>query len=220
MLARATRRYSSKIPAMGSRSMSTYSLPDLKYDYSALEPTVSAKIMELHHSKHHNTYVTNLNAALEAYASAEAKGDVAKMIALQGAIKFNGGGHVNHSIFWENLAPASAGGGEGPSGDLLAAIEAKWGSFDNFVKVFNAKTAAIQGSGWGWLGYNTESKGLEIACMGNQDPLTTLTPLLGVDVWEHAYYLDYLNARPKYLENIWKVVNWGDVSGRYESAKK
>eukprot|EP00466_Bigelowiella_natans_P020703 jgi/Bigna1/41304/e_gw1.51.118.1 len=195
-----------------------HALPDLNYDYGALEPTVSAKIMELHHSKHHQTYVTNLNAALETYADAEAKGDTAKMIALQGAIKFNGGGHVNHTIFWENLAPTSAGGGDGPTGDLLAAIEAKWGSMDNFMKSFNAKTAAIQGSGWGWLGYSADS-GLDIVTMANQDPLTSHTPLLGIDVWEHAYYLDYLNARPKYLESIWKVVNWKDVAARYEAAK-
>eukprot|EP00467_Chlorarachnion_reptans_P016759 CAMPEP_0114506748 /NCGR_PEP_ID=MMETSP0109-20121206/11600_1 /TAXON_ID=29199 /ORGANISM="Chlorarachnion reptans, Strain CCCM449" /LENGTH=196 /DNA_ID=CAMNT_0001685371 /DNA_START=127 /DNA_END=717 /DNA_ORIENTATION=- len=195
--------------------MSTYSLPDLKYDYAALEPTISAKIMELHHSKHHQTYVNNLNAALESYAEAEAKNDVAKMIALQGAIKFNGGGHVNHSIFWENLAPS---GGDGPSGDLEAAISAKWGSVENFMKTFNAQTAAIQGSGWGWLGSNDKGE-LAIVTMPNQDPLTSMTPLLGIDVWEHAYYLDYLNARPKYLESIWKVVNWGDVAARYSAAK-
>uniref|UniRef100_A0A6V3KM33 Superoxide dismutase n=1 Tax=Lotharella globosa TaxID=91324 RepID=A0A6V3KM33_9EUKA len=213
MLARASRRVFSKSSV---RAMSTYKLPDLKYDYSALEPTVSAQIMELHHSKHHQTYVNNLNAALESYAAAEAKNDVAKMIALQSAINFNGGGHVNHTLFWENLAPA---GGEGPSGDLAAAIDAKWGSLDAFIKEFNAKTAAVQGSGWGWLGYNAATGSLEIATKSNQDPLTELTPLLGVDVWEHAYYLDYLNARPKYLENIWKVINWSDVAAKYEAAK-
>ena len=193
-------------------------LPDLKYDYGALEPVISGQIMEIHHSRHHQAYVTNLNVALEQYEEAEAKNDTAKMIALQGAIKFNGGGHINHSIFWDNLAPPSCGGGEPPSGALLEAIEAKWGSFEVFQKTFNAQTAAIQGSGWGWLG-SDDKGGLSIVAMPNQDPLTAVTPLLGIDVWEHAYYLDYQNARPKYLEEIWGVVNWADVAKRYEAAK-
>ncbi|MCB1148896.1 MAG: superoxide dismutase [Chlamydiia bacterium] len=198
-----------------------FELPKLPYALNALEPVISEKIMDLHYNKHHLAYCNNLNAALEKYEAADANSDVASMIALQSAIKFNGGGFVNHSIFWTNLAPTSEGGGGSPSGDLAKAIDAEFGSFDNFVTQFNAKAAAIQGSGWGWLGYNKEHKRVEFASCSNQDPLSTtgLVPLLGIDVWEHAYYLDYLNARPKYLENIWKVVNWANVAERYAQAK-
>ena len=198
----------------------TYQLPDLPYDYSALEPVIAGEIMELHHKKHHNAYVTNLNKALEQYAEAEKKGDVAAMIALQSAIKFNGGGHVNHSIFWTNLAPTSAGGGTPPTGKLAEAINATFGSLEKFIEKFNGKTGPIQGSGWGWLGYNKASGSLEIATCSNQDPLSTtgLIPLLGVDVWEHAYYLQYKNVRPEYLKAIWQVINWQNIAERYEAA--
>lgn len=197
-----------------------YTLPDLGYDYSALEPYISGQIMELHHKKHHATYVANLNKALEQYEEAESKRDVAKMIALQPGIKFNGGGHVNHAIFWTNLVPAKDF--RPPEGELKAAIEAKWNNLDNFVSTFNAQTAAVQGSGWGWLGYNKATKSLEIATMANQDPVTLsgLVPLLGVDVWEHAYYLQYKNVRPDYLKAIWHIVNWKNVEERYAAAKK
>lgn len=200
-----------------------HTLPDLPYDVAALEPVISSEIMQIHHSKHHNTYVTNLNAALEKYADAEAKGDVAAMIALQGAIKFNGGGHVNHSIFWTNLAPKSCDGGDiSVAPTLKAAIEAQWGTVDAFQGTFNTTTAAIQGSGWGWLGYDTTEKRLKIATCANQDPLSTtgLIPLLGVDVWEHAYYLQYKNVRPDYLKAIWGVVNWRNVEERFANAQK
>merc|ERR1719272_2371795 len=201
---------------------SAHSLPDLGYEYSALEPTISAQIMEIHHSKHHATYIAGLNAAEEKYAAAVAAGDVSGAIATQGAIKFNGGGHLNHSIFWTNLAPTGCGGGGSPEGELLAAIEAKWGSMDDFKADFSAKTAAVQGSGWGWLGFNKATGGIEIATCPNQDPLeatTALVPLLGIDIWEHAYYLQYQNVRPNYLKAIWDVVNWGNVSERYAAAK-
>jgi len=199
-----------------------YTLPDLPYSYGALEPVISGQIMELHHSKHHATYVKNLNAAVEQYAEAEQKQDVEKMIQLQSAIRFNGGGHVNHSIFWKNLVPIKEGGGSPPSGDLLAKINAQWGSLDAFIKKFSDVTVAIQGSGWGWLGYNQELKRLEITTCANQDPLKTtgLTPLLGIDVWEHAYYLDYKNVRADYVKEIWKVVNWKDVAHRFENIQK
>eukprot|EP00035_Acanthoeca_spectabilis_P000671 m.74854 g.74854 ORF g.74854 m.74854 type:complete len:226 (-) comp10349_c0_seq1:1036-1713(-) len=199
-----------------------HTLPDLPYDYNALEPTISAEIMTLHHSKHHQTYVNGLNAAEEQLPEAVANGDVTKIIALQGAIKFNGGGHLNHSIFWQNLAPPSQGGGGEPEGDVLTAINAEFGSFENFKTTFSAKTAAIQGSGWGWLGYNKGTGRVEIATCANQDPLeatTGLVPLLGIDVWEHAYYIDYKNVRPNYLSAIWDIVNWGDVSKRLADAK-
>ena len=196
-------------------------LPDLPYAYSALEPFISAEIMELHHSKHHNGYVTNLNKALEQYADAEKNDDVAKMISLQSAINFNGGGHVNHSIFWTNLAPQSEGGGTLPEGPLAEAINKEFGSLEKFIEKFNAAAGPIQGSGWGWLGYNPKSGKLEIATRSNQDPLSTLglIPLLGIDVWEHAYYLQYKNVRPDYLKQIWNVVNWKNVADRFEKAK-
>lgn len=196
-----------------------YKLPELPYDFNALEPIISAEIMSLHYNKHHNAYVTNLNKALEQYADAEQKGDLAGAIALLPAIKFNGGGHLNHSIFWTNLAPKSNGGGQ-PQGALAAAIDATWGSFDRFVEALSAKTIAIQGSGWGWLGYNKGSKQLVIEACANQDPLNAigLIPLLGIDVWEHAYYLQYKNVRPDYVKAIWQIINWNNVAERYAAA--
>ena len=194
-----------------------YELPKLPYDYDALEPVISKEIMELHHQKHHNAYVTNLNKALEQYESADLEGK----IALEPAIRFNGGGHLNHSLFWESLAPVSQGGGEKPTGELAKAIEAKWGSFENFVEVFNSKAGPIQGSGWAWLGHCNKTKHLVIRTCNNQDPLfgtPGVVPLLGIDVWEHAYYLQYKNARPEYLKQIWKVVNWAKVCERYEKS--
>lgn len=206
--------------ALGFRFSSTYTLPDLPYDYNALEPVISAEIMQLHHAKHHQAYVTGYNKALESYEEALHKGDTEKQIALHAALRFNGGGHINHSIFWNNLAPPTVGGGEPPSGLLATAIDEEFGSLDGFVKKFSAAGAGVQGSGWVWLGLNKEQKRLVIQTTANQDPLVTtgLIPLLGIDVWEHAYYLQYKNVRPDYLKNIWKVVNWKDVASRYESS--
>ncbi len=203
-------------------SSTPYKLPELPYDFSALEPVISAEIMQLHYSKHHQGYVTNLNAALEKYRDAEAKGDIAAMIGLQQAIKFNGGGHVNHSIFWTNLAPIGKGGGELPKGELDKALQAEFGSLDAFVEKLSAAAVAVQGSGWGWLGYNKAGGKLLIATCCNQDPLSTLgfVPLLGIDVWEHAYYLQYKNVRADYVKNIWKIVYWKNVEERYSQAKK
>ena len=197
-----------------------FTLPDLPYDLNALEPVISAEIMNLHYHKHHNTYVTNLNKALEQYEEAVSKNDLAAQIALQSALKFNGGGHINHSIFWTNLAPKGKGGGEAPTGALADAIKAQWGSLDAFVDQFSTKAVAIQGSGWGWLGLNKAKKSLEIVTCDNQDPLSTkgLTPLLGIDVWEHAYYLQYKNVRADYVKAIWQIVNWKNVEERYRSA--
>lgn len=200
-------------------SQTNYQLPNLPYDYQELEPVISAEIMELHHSKHHKTYVTKLNEALEKYHEAESKNEVDKMIALQSAINFNGGGHINHSIFWTILAPKGKGG-DGPSGKLLQAIEKDFGSLETFKESFNEKTVAIQGSGWGWLGYHKKSKELQIATCANQDPLSTkgLIPLLGVDVWEHAYYLQYKNVRPDYVKAIWQIFNWTEIEKRFAQA--
>jgi len=176
--------------------------------------------MQLHHAKHHNTYVTNFNVTMEKYADAEAKGDIATMIALQGAIKFNGGGHVNHSIFWQNLCPPKDF--EPPTGALASAIESQFGSLEAMQTKFSAAAAGVQGSGWGWLGYNKASGKVEITTTANQDPcsVTGLVPLLGVDVWEHAYYLQYKNVRPDYLKAVWTIVNWKDVAARFEAAKQ
>lgn len=144
--------------------------------------------MTIHHTKHHNTYVTNLNATLGKIDSAMSSGDVSGVIGLQGALKFNGGGHINHTLFWENLAPDSSA----PSGDLADAINSSFGDFESMKAEMSAKSVAVQGSGWGWLGYNKSTGRIEVATCANQDPLeatTGLVPLMGIDVWEHAYYV-------------------------------
>jgi len=191
-----------------TRSFVNAKLPDLDYDFSALEPVICAEIMEIHHQKHHNTYVTNFNVAQEKYAEAEAKGDHATMIAMQPAIKFNGGGHVNHTLFWKCLtAPKDYAL---PEGELLKMIERDFGSLSAMQDKFTAATVAVQGSGWGWLGYDKASGKLAVTTTANQDPCVTtgLTPILGVDVWEHAYYLQYKNLRPDYVKSVWKIINW------------
>ena len=199
-----------------------YKLPPLPYDFADLEPVISAEIMNLHYTKHHQGYVNNLNKALEQYAEAEAKQDLAQMVALQSAIKFNGGGNINHSIFWTNLIAEKNGGGNLEKGKLQDAITQEFGSLDAFITDFSAKTTAIQGSGWGWLGFNKARKRIEIATCDNQDPLSTkgLVPLLGIDVWEHAYYLQYKNVRPDYVKAIWKIINWKNVEQRFLDAAK
>lgn len=201
--------------------MAKIKLPEMPYDFDALEPIISKEIMQLHYSKHHAAYVSNYNAASEKYEEAEKKGDLAEMIALQSAIRFNGGGHINHSIFWTNLAPAKEGGGGEPQGELRSAIEHAFGSFAHLVEKMSAQTIAIQGSGWGWLGYCKSQKRLVISTCANQDPLSTqaLVPLLGIDVWEHAYYLQYKNVRADYVKNIWNLVDWKNVSERFAKAK-
>nr|QBH73409.1 manganese-iron superoxide dismutase [Embidopsocus sp. OG9690] len=196
-----------------------HTLPDLPYEYKALEPVISADIMTLHHSKHHATYVNNLNAAEEKLRKAIDQGDVSTAVNLGAAIKFNGGGHLNHTIFWQNLSPTSSQ----PSSDLSCAINNSFGSIDKLKELLSAVAVGVQGSGWAWLGFNPVTKSLQIASCGNQDPLqatTGLVPLLGIDVWEHAYYLQYKNVRADYVKNIWDVINWKDVSNRYASACK
>jgi len=203
-------------------STTKFILPDLPYDYSELEPYISAQIMEIHHSKHHQTYVNNLNVLHEKLDDAVAKGDVSSIITLQQGIKFNGGGHLNHSIFWNNLTSPSKGGGELEKGDLLTLIDTQYGSLEVLQKTLAAATVGVQGSGWGWLGYDKVNKKLSVTTTANQDPLeatTGLVPLLGIDVWEHAYYLQYKNVRPDYVNNIWKIINWNDVSARLHKAK-
>lgn len=200
--------------------MTSYQLPELPYALDALEPVISKEIMDLHYNKHHKAYVTNLNAALEKYHEAETKGDIPAMVALQSAIKFNGGGHINHTLFWSILAPSSKGLSHGPKGDLAHMIDRDFGSFDAFKEKFNLATVGVQGSGWGWLGYSKGQKRLEIATTANQDPLSTqnLIPLFGVDVWEHAYYLQYKNVRADYVKAIWQILNWKQIEERFAKA--
>jgi Fe-Mn family superoxide dismutase len=197
----------------------SYQLPELPYDFNALEPVISAEIMEIHYKKHHQAYVNNLNVALEKYHEAETKNNVAEMIFLQSAIKFNGGGHINHSIFWSILAPVGKGGGA-PKGELAEMIQRDFGSFDVFKERFSAATTGIQGSGWGWLGYHKGQKRLEMTTCANQDPLSSqgLVPLLGIDVWEHAYYLQYKNVRADYVKAIWQIINWKNIEDRFAKA--
>jgi len=170
--------------------------------------------MTLHHKKHHQTYVNGLNAAEGSFASASTK----DKIALLAALKFNGGGHINHSLFWKNLAPNNAGGGTLKDGPLSKAITRDFGSLDALKKDFNAQTAAIQGSGWGWIGYNAKTKRLDIVTTANQDPLLSHAPIIGVDIWEHAFYLQYKNVKPDYLAAIWNVINFEEAEKRFVEA--
>jgi Fe-Mn family superoxide dismutase len=204
--------------AVKSTSRAAHTLPELPYAYEALEPVINRDIMCLHHSKHHQTYITNLNAAEEKLKAALSKGDISTAISLEPALRFNGGGHLNHSIFWQNLSPQSSQ----PSEALKKAIDCSFGGVQQLKDQLSASSIGVQGSGWGWLGYCSKSGSLKIATCGNQDPLqatTGLIPLLGIDVWEHAYYLQYKNVRADYVKAIFDVINWKDVSERFEKAK-
>jgi Fe-Mn family superoxide dismutase len=195
----------------------THTLPALPYEYDALEPTISKDIMVLHHTKHHQTYVDKLNAALEGHPELQDKLVSELLIELhnlpkdlQPAVRNHGGGHYNHSIFWETMSPS--GGGK-PTGDVLKAIEDRYGSFEKFVEEFNAKALGLFGSGWVWV-----QRDMEIYTTQNQDTRISEggpAPLFGLDVWEHAYYLDYKNKRDEYIKNWWNVVNWDYVAERY-----
>ncbi len=198
----------------------SYQLPKLPYEYNALEPIISEKTLKLHHTKHHQAYVDNLNKALDEYHQAELKNDMEKMLSLEGKISFNGGGHVNHSLFWETLAPVSKSGR--PSAPLLQAIEKDFSSFEAFKEEFVAKAAAVQGSGWAWLGYDKEKDALMIVTTQNHYTIKGkgLTPILIVDVWEHAYYLDYQNKRKDFIEALFGIFNWEEISKRHANVKK
>lgn len=199
-----------------------FQLPTLPYAFDALEPHIDARTMEIHHGKHHNAYVTNLNAAI-AGTDLEGKSleELMKVAGSNAAVRNNGGGHWNHSLFWEIISP---NGGGLPSGELAAAIDAKFGSFDAFKETFNKAGATRFGSGWAWLCVDTK-KELCVCSSPNQDnPLMDVsdcpgTPILGLDVWEHAYYLHYQNRRPDYIAAFWNLVNWDAVSKRYAAAK-
>ncbi len=204
--------------------MAEYSVPDLPYPKNALEPHISAKTMEFHHDKHHVAYVTNLNKALEGHAELSSK-PVEALIAnlnavpesIRTAVRNNGGGHANHSLFWTIMKP---GGGGKPTGALASAIDSELGGFDAFKESFSKAAATRFGSGWAWL--VVKNGKLAVASTPNQDsPLMdgSGTPILGLDVWEHAYYLDYQNKRPDYVAAWWNTIDWDAVNTRYEAAK-
>ena len=193
----------------------TYQLPELSYDYSALEPHISARIMELHHSKHHQAYVTGANAALEAMEKARSEDNFATLPKLQKDLAFNLGGHVNHSIFWKNLSPSSSA----PEGDLAAAIAEYFGSFEAFKKHFSAAAIGIQGSGWAYLAWDALGNRMIIGQLYDQQGNLAMgnIPLLMLDMWEHAFYLDYQNVKADYVKAFWNIVNWEDVANRFGS---
>lgn len=195
----------------------TYTLPELSYDYASLEPHISARIMELHHSKHHQAYVTGANAALDAMAEARESGNFANLPKLQKDLAFHLGGHVNHSVFWQNLSPA---GGEA-HGELLAAIVEYFGSFEAFKAHFTASAMGIQGSGWAYLAWDAMGNRLVIGQLYDQQGNIALgsVPLLMLDMWEHAFYLDYQNVKGDYVKAFWNIVNWEDVAKRFASVK-
>ncbi|MBN8882583.1 Fe-Mn family superoxide dismutase [Salana multivorans] len=195
-----------------------YTLPELPYDYAALEPHISGKIMELHHDKHHAAYVAGANTALEKLAEARDSGDLAAVNLYEKNLAFNLGGHVNHSIFWTNLSPE---GGEA-EGDLLAALEEHFGGVEKFKAHFTAVAAGVQGSGWAVLAWDTlGGQPIIVQLYDQQGNLPAgLVPLLMLDVWEHAYYLDYLNVRADYIKAFWNLVNWADVAARLDRASK
>jgi superoxide dismutase, Fe-Mn family len=207
--------------------MKKYELPPLPYAYDALEPHIDARTMEIHHTKHHQTYTDKLNAALEKCPPEIQEKDILDILTkLDGvpadqksAINFNGGGFDNHRIFWNNM---KANGGGEPGGSIGDAINKSFGGFSEFKEKFSSATTLIQGSGWGWLAYNPSTKKVEYKSMPNQTSPRTegLIPLLGCDVWEHAYYLKYQNKRPDYISAWWNVVNWGDVESRFGKVKQ
>ena len=198
--------------------MTEYVLPELGYDYAALEPHISAKIMELHHSKHHAAYVAGANNALAQLAEARDKGDFGSIVGLEKTLAFNLGGHVNHSIFWKNLSPD---GGDKPDGELGAALDESFGSFDAFQANFTASATTIQGSGWAILGWDALGGNLLVHQLYDQQgnlPAGQI-PIVMLDMWEHAFYLQYKNVKADYVKAWWNVVNWADAAQRYEKAQ-
>ena len=193
----------------------TYQLPELNYDYSALEPHISARIMELHHSKHHQAYVTGANAALEAMEKARSEDNFATLPKLQKDLAFNLGGHVNHSIFWKNLSPSSSA----PEGELAAAITEYFGSFEAFKNHFSAAAIGIQGSGWAYLAWDALGNRMIIGQLYDQQGNLAMgnIPLLMLDMWEHAFYLDYQNVKADYVKAFWNIISWEDVANSFGS---
>jgi len=200
------------------KSVSEYTLPDLPYDYSALEPHIAGEIMQLHHDKHHATYVSGANTALEKLAEARDKADLGSVNMLEKNLAFNLGGHVNHSIFWPNLSPD---GGDKPDGQLAAVIDEHFGSFDGFRAHFEAAALGIQGSGWAVLAWDTLGQRPLIFQLFDQQGNVPvgIVPILMLDMWEHAFYLQYKNVKPDYVKAWWNVANWADSAQRFEKAR-
>jgi Fe-Mn family superoxide dismutase len=198
--------------------MTKYTLPDLDYDFAALEPHISGRIMQLHHGKHHAAYVAGANATLDLMAEAREKNDLTWINKLQKDLAFNLGGHVNHSIFWKNL---SAAGGDKPTGELAAAIDEFFGSYDGFRAHFTANAMGIQGSGWSILAWDVLGQRLIIEQLYDQQGnlVAASVPLLMLDMWEHAFYLDYQNVKADYVAAFWNIVNWQDVQARFEATR-
>jgi len=198
--------------------MADYTLPELPYDYSALEPSISGAIMELHHSKHHQAYVTGANTALAQLAEARDSDNLAYVNKLEKDLAFNLGGHVNHSIFWTNMSP---NGGDKPTGELAAAIDDHFGSFDKFQAHFTATAMGVQGSGWSVLAWDSIGQRLIIVQFFDQQGNLPagIVPLLMLDVWEHAYYLDYKNVRADYVKAFWAITDWANVQQRFDVAR-
>ena len=199
--------------------MTKYVLPDLSYDYGALEPNISGRIMELHHDKHHLAYVNGANTAIDALAEAREKNDLTMVNKFQKDLAFNLAGHVNHTVFWRNMSPD---GGDKPTGELAAAIDNFFGSFDAFRAHFTASALGIQGSGWSILVWDILGQKLLIEQLyDHQGNLSVGSiPLLILDMWEHAFYLDYQNVKPEYVKAFWNIVNWADVQARFAEASK
>lgn len=197
--------------------MTDYRLPELNYDYAALEPHISGRIMELHHSKHHQAYVTGINTALEQLAEARAGENFANVNKLQKDLAFHLGGHVNHSVFWQNLTPESSE----PSGELAAALVEFFGSVEAFKAHFNAAALGIQGSGWAVLAWDSLGQRMVVEQLYDQQGNIALAtiPLLMLDMWEHAFYLDYVNVKGDYVKAFWNIVNWADVAKRFTNVK-
>jgi Fe-Mn family superoxide dismutase len=195
-----------------------YELPELGYDYAALEPHYSAEMLELHHDKHHAAYVSGLNGVLDQLDEARVSDDFEAITGLEKKLAFNLSGHVLHTILWKNLAPE--GGGK-PDGDLAAAIDEYFGSFDRFRRQLSEATATVQGSGWGALAWEPLGRRLYVAQIyDHQDNIGQSSgPLLVIDAWEHAYYLQYHNKRPDYVEAMWNIIDWSDVARRFEAAR-
>ncbi len=198
--------------------MADYTLPDLPYDYAALEPHISGRIMELHHDKHHAAYVTGANTTLEKLAEARDKGAFDAVVGLEKTLAFNLGGHVNHSAFWANLTPDA---GQRPEGELAAAIDEFFGSFEAFQKHFAAVATTIQGSGWAILAWDSVGQKLVMFQLYDQQgniPLGVV-PIVLLDMWEHAFYLDYVNVKGDYVSAWWNIVNWADAAERFARAR-
>ena len=199
--------------------MADYTLPELPYDYAALEPHISAKIMELHHDKHHAAYVAGANTALAQMAEARDSGNLGNINKLEKDLAFHLGGHVNHSIFWTNLSPD---GGDKPVGELAAAIDDGFGSFDKFAAHFTAAAMGLQGSGWAVLSWDPVGKQLIIQQHFDQQANTAMAtiPVLQLDMWEHAFYLDYLNVKADYVKAFWNIANWDNAGLRFTTARE